>query len=281
MVTLFNDALERAPDCALGLTGSQTNLTRFAFRDKKSGLSVVALWNGTEIPGNGSDIEPAQVSVAGGRFKEPVWVDLITGCVYEIPPEQVKAEGGTVTFADIPVYDGPAAILDKSLVAFEPVKVVQKRVKKAKAAKGADPAKNGEVPVLAHLLPGTQQPAPAVLIVGKTDEEAAGWVKWLNAQDAHAFVVRGSEAGAAREALRYVRSRASEWQVKPDAVGVMGAGAAAAVAGEADFAVLLGAGNEAAKSLPEAKRRAVFTGGAEGWEKPLSAWLEKRKGKVF
>jgi hypothetical protein len=283
VVSLFNDALERAPDCALAVAGAKTNLTCFAFRDKKSGLGVVALWDGSEIPGNGSDIEADQVSVPGGRFKEPVWVDLITGYVYEIPPEQVTAEGGTVTFADIPVYDGPAAILDKSLVSFEPVKVVQKKTKKG--GKQAVPAKSGEPPVAAHLLPGTQQPAPAVLIVGKTDEEAAALVTWLNAQDVHAFVVRGSDAGAAQAALRYVRGRAAEWQVKPDAVGVLGVGAGCAwaksLAGKgADFVAVIDA------VVPEAEKAAAgpkrfFVGAKDAWEKPLAEWLEKRKGKVF
>ena len=282
VVSLFNDALERAPECALALSGTKTNLTSFAFREKKSGLAVVALWDGSEIPGNGSDIETVQVSVTGGRFKEPVWVDLITGCVYEIPPEQVKDEGGTVTFADIPVNDGPAAILDKSLVSFEPVKVVQKRAKKAKVSK---PAQGEASPVVPHLLPGTQQPAPAVLIVGKTDEEAAALVKWLNGQDVHAFVVRGSDVAAAQAALRYVRGRAAEWQVKKDAVGVLGVGAggvwAKSLAGKgADFVAVIDAG------VPEADRAAVgakrfFVGAKDAWEKPLAEWLEPFKGKVF
>ena len=283
VVSIFNDALERAPDCALAVAGAKTNLTCFAFRDKKSGLGVVTLWDGSEMPGNGSDSETVRVAVPGGRFKEPVWVDLITGVVYEIPAEKMTAGGGTVTFADIPVYDGPAAILDKSLVSFEPVKVVQKKTKKT--AKRAAPAKNGEPPVAAHLLPGTQQPAPAVLIVGKTDEEAAALVKWLNAQDVHAFVVRGLGAGAAQAALRYVRNRAAEWQVKLDAVGVLGVGAGGAWAKSladkgADFVAVIDAGvTETEKAAAGPKR--FFIGAKDAWEKPLAEWLEPFKGKVF
>ena len=168
-------------------------------------------------------------------------------------------------------------------MSFEPVKVVQKKTKKT--AKRADPEKNGEPPVAAHLLPGTQQPAPAVLIVGKTDEEAAALVKWLNAQDVHAFVARGLDAGAAQAALRYVRSRAAEWQVKLDAVGVLGVGAGGAwaksLAGKgADFVAVIDAGvTETEKAAAGPKR--FFVGAKDAWEKPLAEWLEPFKGKVF
>jgi hypothetical protein len=132
VVTLFNDALALTPEREVAVTGTERLVSKFAFRDKKSGLDVIALWDGTEIPGNGSEIFPVQVAVKGGHFKDPVWVDLITGVVYAVPPEQRKAEGDTVTFTGIPLYDGPAAILDRSLVNYEPVKVVKKRAAKKK-----------------------------------------------------------------------------------------------------------------------------------------------------
>ena len=283
VVTVFNGALERVPEPVLNVAGTQTNLTRFAFRDKKSGLDVIALWDGTEIPGNGSDLETVRIEVKGGRFKDPVWVDLITGYVYEIMPEQVMTEGGVVVLKDIPVYDGPAAIIDKSLVTYEPVKVVQKKM--MKAVKRAASAKNGESPVAAHLLPGTQQPAPAVLIVGKTEEESADLVKWLNGQNVHAFVLRGSDVAAAQAALRHVRGRAAEWQVKPDAVGMLGISAggvwATSLVGKgADFVAVIGADVPEEEKVAAGPKR-FFVGAKDAWEKPLAEWLEPFKGKVF
>ncbi len=297
VVTLFNDALVRVPDYDMTVTGTEKELSKFAFRDKKSGLDVIALWDGTEIPGNGSEIVKVQVAVKGGHFKEPVWVDLVTGLVYEIPSEQMTVEGETVTLKDIPVYDGPAAIMDKSLVRYEPVKVVAKKkakaAKSAKPAQGQKPAKAGVSPVVPHLLPGTQQPAPAVLILGMKDADAGALVKWLNGQDVHAFVLATDEKsveGAAEEAkgaLAAIRSRAAEWQVKADAVGVMGqgsAGAAAATAAgrDADFVILVdGTDTQASNMAVGARRAPLFVGKKNEWQAPLAAWLEKFKGKVF
>jgi hypothetical protein len=47
---------------------------------------------------------------------DPVWVDLRTGEVYEIPEKNWSRKGLVYTFKDIPVYDSPVLIADKSLV---------------------------------------------------------------------------------------------------------------------------------------------------------------------
>jgi len=48
-------------------------------------------------------------------FDQPVFVDIITGGVYEIPAGQWKKTGTTYIFTDIPVYDAPILIADKML----------------------------------------------------------------------------------------------------------------------------------------------------------------------
>jgi hypothetical protein len=289
VVTVFNDALERVPGYALAVEGGKTNLTWFAFRDKKSGLDVVALWDGAEIPSNHSEIETVRVTVKGGRFKEPVWLDLITGNLYEIPAEQMSVAGETVTFKDIPVYDGPAAIMDKSLLTFVPAREKKGAKKSAKAKPATKAAKADETRFARHLLPGTQQPAPAVLVLGRKEEATAGLVKWLNGQEAHAFVLETEGLSAeevvkaAQGALETIRSRAAEWQVKAGAVGVLGVGAAGSWAARvegADFAIVIDAGEAAAAAAPTAKGR-LFVGKKDAWQAPLAKWLEQFKGKVF
>ena len=51
----------------------------------------------------------------GGRvFKNPVWVDLMTGWVYEIPARnQIKHDDG-ITFVRIPAYDSPCFVTERS-----------------------------------------------------------------------------------------------------------------------------------------------------------------------
>jgi len=292
VVTVFNDALERVPDYAMFLTGTNTNLTRFAFRDKKSGLDVIALWNGSEIPGNGSDIETVQIEVKEGRFIDPVWLDLITGNVYELMPEQVAFGDKTVTLKDIPVYDGPAAIIDKRLVSYEPVKAVPKQTKRKAPKQVRKTIKDSPLPLSKRLLPGTQQPAPAVLILCRKEEtaQAEARAQWLNGQAVHAFILDLGKGDAIdsttlRQTLRYLHSRSSEWQIKPDAVGIMplAVGDAKEVMNlgkDADFMVLIGADYKLLANGGTDHKRFCAEGG-EAWESPLAKWLEQFKSNVF
>ena len=275
VVSVFNDALARVPDYDLTIEGTEKELNCFAFRDRESGLDVIAFWDGAEIPSNASDIELVDVTAKGGHLETPVWIDMITGNIYEIPAEQVIREGDVVTFKGVPLYDGPGVIADRSLLSFEPAR--KKKEKAKKSPEKAGPKMN------TFLLPGTQQPAPAVVIVGAADETSAEIAKWLNGQDVHAFVVESGGKGA----LEYVRSRAAEWQIKADAVGVMALGGAARAAAleagaNADFTVLIATKEgETFEPLPEPKPKGLFAGKKDEWKEPLAAFLEKRKGKVF
>jgi hypothetical protein len=50
------------------------------------------------------------------KFTEPVWVDTLTGGIFELPKEKMSVEGEKVTFRDIPVYDAPVFITEQRMV---------------------------------------------------------------------------------------------------------------------------------------------------------------------
>ena len=56
------------------------------------------------------------VVIADANFEDPVYVDIISGNIYDIPESAVEKKGGTFTFKNIPVYDSPVLIADKSLI---------------------------------------------------------------------------------------------------------------------------------------------------------------------
>ncbi|QNN22677.1 hypothetical protein HED60_10510 [Planctomycetales bacterium ZRK34] len=296
VVSVFNDALARVPDYKMTITGTDKQLTWFAFRDRETGLDVVTLWDGTELPSNDSNITPVDVEIEGGRFESPVWIDTITGNIYEIPAEQIQREGDVVRFKDVPVYDGPGVITDKSLLKFEPARASKKKKKAKKAPKPETKQAAPDVAskLKAFRLPGTQQPAPAVVILGGAEQLAGETAKWLNEQDVHAFVLtvdKGAEpkaiASEVRASLTYLRGQTGPWQIKADAIGVMALDAKAAAAAitvtkDADFTALIQTSDEQTfENLPEAKPEALFTGSKDTWQKSLAKWLEKHKGKVF
>ena len=70
-----------------------------------------------ERPGDSFATRPAAFSLTGEHmkaFKEPVWVDLFTGRVYEFPKAYQAVGKTVVTFFNVPVYDSPCVLTEKS-----------------------------------------------------------------------------------------------------------------------------------------------------------------------
>ncbi|MGI5869418.1 MAG: hypothetical protein ACOX9C_08250 [Kiritimatiellia bacterium] len=46
----------------------------------------------------------------------PVWVDLITGRVFEVPEGKIERRDGGMTLVDIPMWDSPVLIANRTAV---------------------------------------------------------------------------------------------------------------------------------------------------------------------
>lgn len=72
------------------------------------------IWKQTEAPLNDNKIQPVDFTISNCSFISPVWIDLLTGAIYEIPADSYSSKGNTYTFKNVPVYDSPVIIIDKS-----------------------------------------------------------------------------------------------------------------------------------------------------------------------
>ncbi len=115
VVAVFDDTLERVPDYPCEVQCPQPTAC-FAYKNKQTGQQLLVFWDKGGVPSDRNDTVAATLTIAKGSFSEPVWVDLITGGIYTIPAKNIAVEGEKVVFQDIPVYDAPAFITDKSLV---------------------------------------------------------------------------------------------------------------------------------------------------------------------
>jgi hypothetical protein len=88
----------------------------FAYENKYSNQQVVTLWFDGEIPSDSNEKTKVDFTFYQGQFEDPVYVDLRSGDVYEIPARNLSQNGSTYEFKDIPVYDSPVLIADKSNV---------------------------------------------------------------------------------------------------------------------------------------------------------------------
>lgn len=121
VVSVFNDALELIPDYRCEVQCARA-VAVFGHREVASGRQVCVFWDRSGVPADRNETVGATLTIAGGRFEEPVWVDTLTGGVYAIPSEKIVATGEGVTFQDIPVYDAPAFLTDRSLLRIEPAR---------------------------------------------------------------------------------------------------------------------------------------------------------------
>jgi len=94
-------------------TVNQETVNAFAYRHKKNGGSLVTLWSKEARPADEYTPKPTTLTV-DGQFKQPVFVDLISGTMYEIPKTNWSKKGNTVTFTELPVPDYPVLIADRS-----------------------------------------------------------------------------------------------------------------------------------------------------------------------
>ena len=115
VVAFFDDTLERVSDYPCAVQCAKATAC-YAYRNRQNGRQVLVFWDKSGVPSDRNDTVPATFTIAKGTFNEPVWVDVITGGIFAIPKEKMSVEGDKVIFKDIPVYDAPTFITDRTLL---------------------------------------------------------------------------------------------------------------------------------------------------------------------
>lgn len=88
----------------------------YLFKKKGSGASLLAFWDCSSHPDNGNETTTAQFVLPGITFEDPVWVDVVTGAIYELPKDRITIEQSKTLLNDIPLYDAPVFITDRKAV---------------------------------------------------------------------------------------------------------------------------------------------------------------------
>ncbi len=115
LTAIFDDTLQRIEEYPYIQTGSR-HLSVFGYRHETTGQQVVTIWFDDATPTNSNDCAPVSFTFSSGRFSDPVYVDLRTGAVREIPEDQWKTSGDGCSFTDIPIYDSPILIAERPLI---------------------------------------------------------------------------------------------------------------------------------------------------------------------
>lgn len=96
--------------------GSKDDYAHYLYEDGKGTYSFL-IWKQIEAPLNENRMEYLDLSIGQARFSQPIWIDLISGWIYEIPASMYEVKEDRYVFHDVPVYDAPIVITDKSILA--------------------------------------------------------------------------------------------------------------------------------------------------------------------
>jgi hypothetical protein len=114
-VAVFDHTFERVREPVVNVSFPK-GTAHFVYRHKTTDQHLIVLWDNSATPNDLFVTAPAQVEVKGLSIQEPVWVDLVTGRVYEIPADRVSISGDVRSFRDVPVYDAPVLIAAKGVL---------------------------------------------------------------------------------------------------------------------------------------------------------------------
>ncbi len=110
--SLFSETITRNKKAVFYNTADMEN---FAYEKGKG--TLLTLWTSAKpVTEDDSETKTITFTVKNVAFQTPVYVDLITGKVYEIPANQFKKDGDGYNFSNIPVPDYPVVIAEKALV---------------------------------------------------------------------------------------------------------------------------------------------------------------------
>ena len=117
-VSVFNDRLECLDHRTTSVISGLKRGVVYDWRDRLSGVKVVVFWDAEAMPMDDNVIKSVDIRIDQAGISNPVWCDVLTGDVYEIPAENVTKDGSAQVFR-VPAYDSPTFITDRSILAVE------------------------------------------------------------------------------------------------------------------------------------------------------------------
>lgn len=115
LTSIFDHRLQRIAPYPY-TSSSDSSLSVYGYQTKGYGYQAVSIWIDSAIPGSDNRKTQVNLEFPTGNFEEPVYVDMRTGEVYDIPAANWNKKGTAYSFRQIPVYDSPILIADKKLI---------------------------------------------------------------------------------------------------------------------------------------------------------------------
>ncbi len=118
LASIFDDTLKRKCDYPYTVDTDES-YSLFAYENKFDRKQIITFWLDGDVPSDSNQKSDIHFVFYDGCFSDPVYVDLRTGNVYDIPNENWSREGTVYRFNAIPCYNSPILIADKENIPIE------------------------------------------------------------------------------------------------------------------------------------------------------------------
>jgi len=116
IAAVFDDSLTRITNFS-HTANTASALRVFGYNKTATGKTVASIWfSGGGLPLNVNNYTDVNFTLTPADITDPVWVDMRDGTVRSIPPGAWSRSGNTCTFINVPVYDSPILIADRSAI---------------------------------------------------------------------------------------------------------------------------------------------------------------------
>jgi len=112
---IFDNTLTRVKDAEITVD-YKNRTSAYLYSKVKGGEQLLVVWDRSAPPLDCNTTMPTKISVKGCTITDPVWVDLISGRIYEFPKDRMTRDGDTTTFTDVPVYDAPVLLAERVII---------------------------------------------------------------------------------------------------------------------------------------------------------------------
>ena len=128
VVTVFDSSIARVPR---RVSSPETSLQLWEFA--RRGHPLFVFWTSGEFswskdgwkmryerPKDDFTIHPILIEHPGAPMADPVWVDLLTGKVWEFPKANALKRAGGTTYTNVPAYDSPCILTERAALDINP-----------------------------------------------------------------------------------------------------------------------------------------------------------------
>jgi uncharacterized protein YceK len=96
---------------------------------RKGDTPVVMAWFNDQIPDDTLTFDSITLTIKGVVFKDPVYVEMITGRVYNLEKDVWKVTEGNTSFAGLPMWDSPIMLAERAQVLLRESEKHEKEIK--------------------------------------------------------------------------------------------------------------------------------------------------------